>query len=164
MSKRTDRATDGSALRYGGEWMVEITKDGRRNAPSRKVVTERETLRYQLKQFGGIMDDLRAGHEVRLAFGGMDCVRLFPLMDTKCESMKVVAETMGDFRNCLKDIRPKLFRVTRSEAREVGKRDVAALAEEARDRRRERVWVTPDAMVECPRCGFAFRVGRRLAG
>ena len=146
--------------RYTGCWKVEVRSKGHGYAPRRKVVTEKETLRYEIRDLDDIMADLRAGHEVRLTYRDQDCIRLFPLMDTRCKGMNVIAQSMGYFRDCLSDIKPKIIKVSRKECKEIEATDVNQMTERAHLQRAERTWVTPDTVVACPKCGFEFRIGR----
>lgn len=137
---------------------------GRRRMPARKVITKGVAkVELTARQAGSIVGKLAAGMEVRLAMGGEEAIRLFPCAATDFRTMFVAAETMGGFRHDAYRGRHLAF-TSRRGARRVSRDDVAARAERVRDARRERAQVTPDTMVECPSCGYTFRVGVRQGG
>ena len=134
---------------------------GRRRMPARKVITKGVAkVELTKAQTERIAKMLGSGMEVRLAVGGEDAVRLYPCAATDFKTMFVAAETMGEFRHAAYRGRHLSF-TSRRGARRVSRDDVAARAERVRDARRERAQVTPDTMVECPSCGYTFRVGVR---
>ena len=148
--------------RFTGNWVsptVHVTKNGV-FAPRRKVLTN-GIEHYKLAMLDHIVRDLRSGYEVRLTDSdGNDVLRLFPFMDTHCKEMSVVAQSMQGLRKCISDIKPKIVRVKPNETEVVNAKHVAEITEECHTKRGERIWVTPDQMVECPKCGFEFRIGR----
>ena len=122
----------------------------------RKVITR--DVRYVPLNDGlqkSIEAVLRSGREVRL--GNM--IRLFPCVDKTLSKMEIVAQTIGDFRNCIAD---KSFTITyRGEDVDGAKLAAEVRACAARKQHRGETEVTPDSLVECPNCGTRFRVGRR---
>lgn len=113
--------------------------------------TQQEIIKY-----------LRRGYEVRLTDGGeSDAIRLFPCMDKNLSSMYVSAQTMGDFRKCIGD---KKVKIVHGE-KEISKCDAAKMDQEvseAHEEIKQRLAVTPDTVVTCPKCGTEFRVGKQL--
>ena len=131
----------------------------------RKVLTNGVTLiPVDRATANDIIHHLRFGNEVRLIFPEMeDAIRLFPCMDQKRERMSVIAQTMGDFREVLADKKVRLVH----KGKEVSRKYLGEMEKHAREMRLgqyaravERAHVTPDTVVECPKCGFEFRVGR----
>ena len=157
--------------RYTGDWKVFVKKSG--DHITRKVVTKGVRKVYCFKTLFELEHDLREGYEVRLTFDNnvgnqVECVRLIPMMKPDCSGMYVSAQPMGELCSTLKDIKPKLIRraqggthepseISASAAKKIWS-DVAGKRNEHRGEKRE--WVTPDTVVECPKCGYEFRVGR----
>ena len=166
MSRKT--TTTGQARFAGANWdsdnmTVRLRSNGDR--VKRKVLTRGVTcITLNEGTFRDIMHYLRFGNEVRLMFPGMlDAIRLFPCMDQKREKMSVIAQTMGDFREVLADKKVRLVH----KGKEVSRKYLGEMEKHAREMRLgqyaravERAYVTPDTVVECPKCGFEFRVGR----
>jgi len=116
--------------------------------PWGKPITETEIVRY-----------LTSGYEVRIG-SVKSGIRLFPYLNTDFKTQRIVAQTHGDFREAIKDC-------PWEESGKV-KHDLGEL-DELRNRRNEfqregykLASVTPDTMVECPKCGTTFRVGKKL--
>lgn len=139
-------------------------KDARHPYLKRKLLTtgiERFRLPMTLEQ---IRQALRQGKEVRFYDGGEnDAIRIFPLLSRDCKTIYPVAETMGDFRDCLSDLKPHVMH-NRKELNDMElRREVnAQRAKYEAGKEATRLSVTPDTMVTCPNCGTEFRVGRQL--
>lgn len=146
------------------EWEAEVR--AKRNGPKRSDMSRKVQVRgvreiavpqLLLKVLGS----LRRGYEVRLTDGTEGAVRLYACLDADFSRMFVASATMGAFRNAIADIP---FRVKHrgnaldpTVARELKR-------EKARQIREEVACVTPDLMTTCPRCGYTYRVGRKLTG
>lgn len=136
---------------------------GRRRMPARKVITK-GVAKVELtgRQTERIAKMLASGMEVRLAMGGEEAIRLFPCAATDFRTMFVAAETMGGFRHEVYRGRNLAF-TSRRGARRVGRDEVEERVGRVCGERKDRVHVSPDTVVACPRCGFEFRVGRTLS-
>lgn len=117
--------------------------------PWGKPVCEREILGW-----------IKSGYEVRIG-SVKSGIRIFPYLNTDFKTQRIVAQTHGDFREAIKDVSwNESGKVTHDpdemrdkvEGRNKYERDGHELANN----------VTPDKMVECPKCGFNFRVGKKL--
>ena len=149
---------------------VATWNSGRGRKPARKVITRgRARVGLTRQQSAEIVKKLASGMEVRLSIGGEDAVRLYPCADTDFKTMFVASEAMGGFRR-----EPYLGRhlafMTRHGARRIGDDEIAERvaraecgAECGADENEEREHVTPDTVVTCPKCGYEFRVGKKLA-
>ena len=143
-------------VNWDAEQPVTLKSKGRNHAVSRKVLTKaKHPISLISNEIDRAAELLRQGYEVRLATtDGVDAVRLYPCVETDMMTMFVAAATMGPFRGTLADKRVRFthrgHEVTRSEARRMNEAKVA----ESR--------VTPDTVVECPKCGHRFRVGKKL--
>ena len=141
---------------------VKVKSHGRGAMPARKVVT-RGTKTIEC---GGILESaakmLREGYEVRLARKGETAVRLIPMIDAKTNGMYVDARTLvGAFRDgTLADKTARFVRFGREVSAEAVGEFVDRKKSEKRGGEDE---VTPDTLVTCPKCGYRFRVGRRMA-
>ena len=140
---------------------VEVTAKGKGRMPARKVVTN-GVVRFQIDSaLTFAKHNLRLGKEVRLTEDGEDAIRLIPVMDTAFDKILVCAQTMGDFRD--KTLADKKARFTRC-GNDVSYEAVKAFVEKKKAEIPDGgECVTPDTMVKCPKCGYSFRVGRRLA-
>ena len=134
-----------------GEASIKIARRSKGHALGRKVLTKGE-YRVELPYYADIGGALRKGYEVRLTIDGKDVVRLFPLVEQDMKTMVVSAQTMGKFRT--DTYVGKKTRIVRKS----GEMSV----EEAKNLNDEYVHVSPDTMVECPKCGHRFRVGKKL--
>ena len=135
---------------------------GRARKPARKVLT-RGVAKVELTkgQMGGITKMLGSGMEVRLDFGGEDAIRLYPCAATDFRTMFVAADTMGEFRHAVYSGKNLAF-TSRHGRRAVSREEVEERVERVEQARAERVHVTPETVVECPKCGFEFKVGKSL--
>ena len=141
---------------------VRVNSKGKGCNPARKVVTNglccvdiTDTLKLARL-------NLRRGREVRFTCDGEEAVRFIPVMEKGGERMFVCAQTMGAFRT--ETLADKKVRYTRR-GEEVSAEAVKVFTEtkKAEIRNSEETAVTPDTMVKCPKCGYRFRVGRRVA-
>ena len=142
---------------------VNVKSKGRGRFPARKVITEGITVLEVGIELADVCNLLNQGQEVRLRFKGEEnpAIRLFPLADTDL-SVSVCAATMGTFRtDTLAGKKVEL----RKNGKSISVNNLAAFATEKLaeipSRRQDVESVTPDMMVECPKCGYSFRVGRR---
>ena len=147
----------------GANWdepVVKVRRNGNMGNVKRKVLTKGVKVLNVGAVLKQVKELLRQGYEVRLADDyGMDAVRLFPLAKPDCKSMYAAAQTMGTFRQCLMG---KKLRVRHGE-HEIKSAEAAAMVKEAAVRKEQndkRMWITPDTVVRCPKCGTEFRVGR----
>ena len=142
------------------EPVVKVNRNGNMGNVKRKVLTKG----VKVLSVGAVLKQakelLRQGYEVRLADDyGLDAVRLMPIAKPDCKSMYVSAQTIGTFRQCLIG---KKLRV-RHGNHEIKSAEAAAMVKEAAVRKEQhdmRIWITPDTVVKCPKCGTEFRVGR----
>lgn len=148
---------------WDGEVPVATWAMGRGRMPARKVIT-RGVAKVELtgRQAERIAKMLASGMEVRLAMGGEEAIRLFPCAATDFRTMFVAAETMGGFRHEAYRGRSLAF-TSRRGARRVGRDEVDGRVGRTLAERDGRVHVSPDTVVACPRCGFEFRVGKKLS-
>jgi hypothetical protein len=160
-----------SNTRFTGDWEVGVVKRG--NSIRRKVVTKGIRKSPCCVDLEDVQRNLREGNEVRLTFANdcgneIDCVRLIPMMKTDFSGMYVCAQAMGELCDSLKGIKTKLIRreqAGKHEPRVISQTEAKSLWIEKNARRRDaerekREWVSPDTVVECPKCGYEFRVGR----
>ena len=151
MSKPTTRLS-------GTNWdpVVNVKFQGvTKAALSRKVVTTGiETVECE-ELLKTIAAWLRSGKEVRLG----DAIRIYPCMDVGLKSMFPAAQTIGDFRNLLRDKKTQAIHCGKSVKKDV-------IVKKAKERNEEyksnRIEVTPDTMVVCPVCGSEIRVGKAV--
>ena len=147
-------------------WDEEVTvatwAKGRARKPARKVLT-RGVAKVKLTrgQMSHITKMLGSGMEVRLDFGGEDAIRLYPCAATDFKTMFVAADTMGEFRHAVYRGRRLAF-TSRRGGRNVSREEVEARVERVESARQERLHVSPETVVECPKCGFEFKVGKSL--
>ena len=143
-------------VNWDAEQPVTLKSKGRNHAVSRKVLTKaKHPISLISNEIDRAAELLRQGYEVRLAStDGRDAVRLYPCVETDMKTMFVAAATMDPFRGTLADKRVRFTHrgreVTRSEARRLN------------DAKAAEPHVTPDTVVECPKCGHRFRVGKKL--
>ena len=126
-------------------------------AKARGIKTEVEIAKrmgIETELVSGILDEVlgfvRNGYDVQLcgAIHIYGCVR-------SLKTPFVAAKTMGAFRRGVADkaVRPTLA------GKPVTAKEIAALNER---RKEECAHVSPDTTVKCPKCGYAFRVGKTL--
>lgn len=162
MSKRKN---ENGEPRVEGEWDAEVRiarkKDTTHKAMRRKVKTNKK---YKIHaSFAEVKEKLRQGYEVVLAdLKGNDVLRLFPCMNTDFTEMYVSAQTLGDFRH--KTLEGIKWHTTyhgsdrsNDEVREMNDYERQA------NTKRKFIEVTPDTVIECPKCGTEIRVGKALA-
>lgn len=142
----------------GAEVLVKTR--GRGRLPSRKVKTTGiERIKLTAGQIMEVVRLLREGRDVRFAYEGEDAWRIFPCLNADGK-MVAVAQSMGSFR--LNTYVGKKVRLMSAN----GRRELEPGEYERRVRkaREERLaCVTPDTTVSCPKCGYSFRVGKKLA-
>lgn len=143
---------------------VKVTAKGKGRTPARKVVTN-GVVRFRIDSaLTFARQNLRLGKEVRFTEYGEDAIRLIPVMDTAFDKILVCAQTMSDFREGT--LADKFARFTRR-GNEVSEEAIKVFAKskkaEASVSGGDGEAVTPDTMVQCPNCGYRFRVGRRVA-
>ena len=155
MKKRNDDLRL-ECVNWDAEQPATLKSKGRNHAVSRKVLTKaKHPISLISNEIDRAAELLRQGYEVHLAStDGLDAVRLYPCVKTDMKTMFVAADTMNPFRGTLADKRVRFthrgHEMTRSEARRL---NAAKVAEPH---------VTPDTVVECPKCGHRFRVGKKL--
>jgi hypothetical protein len=142
---------------------VKVKSKGRGRFPARKVITEGITVLDVGIECADVCNLLNQGQEVRLRFKGriFPAIRLFPLVDTDL-TVSVWAATMGTFRkDTFAGKKVELRKDGKSLSREKLSDFATEKLAEIPSRRQDVESVTPDTMVECPKCGYSFRVGRR---
>ena len=147
-------------------WDEEVTvatwTKGRARKPARKVLTRGvANVAMTKSQMSRIAKMLGSGMEVRLGFGGEDAIRLYPCAATDFRTMFVAADTMGEFRHAPYRGRDIAF-TSRRGRRAIGRDEVEERVGRVEQARRERVRVSPETVVSCPKCGFEFKVGKSL--
>ena len=159
--KRTAGAGSGAGEEViAGKWRAKARfgSDGRKNATPRRFVHNRGVVRIEDAALERkIIDYLKSGYEVRLFNGS---VRLYHCVDKEFRTMYIAAATLADsrVRGCVNDVE---FDFVRRDGRH-DVQDVIDLELDHRQERDETVHVSPDTVVECPKCGFQFRVGKTL--
>jgi len=155
-----------------GRLRVNLKRDGRFHRTVRRMVKtngvlsgidlatemniDNDTIMHIM---GEVVRIVRAGYEVR--FGCEESgVRFYPILNKDCDKMILVAQTIGSFRNTVSDLKFDLYRggeeITERETENFQKaveKKFVSLAD----------CVTPDMMVNCPKCGYEFRVGKKQA-
>jgi len=153
-------------LRITADWPNPRIKVRRANIKKnatlqRKVITKGIVNLDLGELFGKIEMLLRAGYEVRCN----ESIRLFPMSYSDLRGMYVGAATIGVFHTRPYDgIHPTTF--YRGQ-----KVNGPKMAEEQRRRHEDYlehihndvVEVTPDMIVECPRCSLHIRVGKKIS-
>jgi len=142
---------------------VKVEKQGKKNAALRRKVQTRGVIKFKASSvLNSMMDALLAGYEVRLVDDyGDDAIRLFPCLDANYEKMFVAAQTMGIFRRIIEQIPFRMEHCGEEVNPQEYLEDKIARQWEI-EKKREKLAVTPDTMVSCPKCGTTFRVGRKL--
>ena len=150
--------------RVEGEWDAEVSirrnKDRTHQSMARKVKTKK-LIRVRFDT-DFTKRKLRQGYEVILTDrDGHNVLRLFPCMNTDFTEMYVSAQTLGDFRHkTLEGIKWHTtyygFARSNNEVRELNEDEREANA------KRKFIEVTPDTIINCPKCGTEIRVGRAL--
>lgn len=109
---------------------------------------------------------LRSGNEVGLVDSqGNTCIRLYPVASKDCKRIYVAAQAMAALSQCMTDKKPVVMsgRGHAEKEMEASKLEGLIKAQEKKyEDCRGRVNVSPDTVVECPKCGYEFRVGKKL--
>lgn len=135
---------------------------GRTRKPARKVLTKGVAkVKLTSGQMSNITKMLGSGMEVRLDFGGDAAIRLYPCAAPDFKTMFVAADTMGEFRHAVYRGKNLAF-TSRRGRRSVSREEVEERVGRVEAARRERSHVSPEVVVECPKCGFEFKVGKSL--
>ena len=109
-----------------------------------------------------IAENARMGIETRLAYSdGKWGVRFVQMVTPDLKRIELVARVAKESQlgTCLAEKKPIIVHC----GRQIDEDEADELVNEARGKDKKRAWVTPDTMVECPKCGFEFRVGRKEA-
>lgn len=146
--------------RIVGDWepRVNVSLHGRRTGTlSRKVVTRNR--RYLVGDLSCITYLLRRGYEVILTDRDNtdNGIRLYPCTNKDLSAMFVAAQTVGDFRHAISDIKFTVRRGGIAASPVECRRMVAETAERATLARRESA--CPTRVVACPKCGYEFEIG-----
>lgn len=149
--------------RFTGDWepTVEVKSRGPSNSTmKRKVVTKSKV--FVKVDLDRVIRELRHGHEVVLVAdqkmpdttGG---IRLFPCMEKDLKTMFVAAQTVGDFRHSISDIKTTV----RYRGKEMASADCEQLVAIAAKRFEvaKREAACPTRVVSCPKCGYEFEIG-----
>lgn len=155
-----------SECRAYGEWepKIQIKRESAQHGGfSRKVVTEGDA--YVTVPLETITKLLRQGKQVILSGrGSNDAIRLFPCLTTDLTEMFVAAQTVGDFRHSIGDIkfsvRHRGLRASSSDCARL----VADAAERHEAKKRQQLVVCPSRHVTCPVCGADLELGSLVAG
>ena len=162
--RNTDMDTDTrvECTNWDEDVPVSTWAKGRTRKPARKVITK-GVAKVELTrgQTSRITKMLGSGMEVRLDFGGDGAIRLYPCAAADFKTMFVAADTMGEFRHAVYRGRNLAF-TSRRGRRSVSREEVEGRVERVEAARQERSHVTPETVVECPKCGFEFKVGKSL--
>jgi len=143
----------------GGGIRHNIKKHGTRGVNRRFVPRDIVNIPwgYPIRE-SEIIAYLKSGYEVRI--GSMKSgIRLFPYLNTDFETQRIVAQTHGDFREAIKDAPWTEGGRVEHDMDEMRK---CVERRNTFDRESYQSHVSPDTMVECPKCGFNFRVGKKL--
>ena len=161
-TRKTDTRTRIECTNWDDEVAVATWARGRARKPARKVLTK-GVVKVELTkgQMSRITKMLGSGMEVRLDFGGDGAIRLYPCAAADFKTMFVAADTMGEFRHAVYRGRNLAF-TSRRGRRSVSREEVEERVERVEAARQERSHVTPETVVECPKCGFEFKVGKSL--
>ena len=161
MSKRKN---ENGEPRVEGEWDAEVSikrkKDWTHQSMARKVKTNKM---YKIHaSFAEVKEKLRQGYEVVLAdLKGNGVLRLFPCMNSNFTEMYVSAQTLGDFRHkTLEGIKWHTTYCGQDRSNDEVRELNDAVREE--NAKRKFIEVTPDTIIECPKCGTEIRVGKVL--
>ena len=154
------KKTDEDEPRYGCDnWdrpNVKYRSKGRGVVPQRKVVTTGTArIRMPESMAESLTRHLRQGKEVHFTVGGKALFRAFPLASVDGRRIYAGMQAMTALSDKLADKRPVLLHGGKVRSQ----REYDEMA--ARKRGERTTEVTPDMMVECPSCGFTFRVGTR---
>ena len=145
-----------SAMQMWDRPSVKYNSKGRGAVPRRKVVT---TGTVRIRMPGSMAETLtrhlRQGKEVHFTGGGEALFRAFPLASVDGRRIYAGMQAMKALSDRLADKRPVLLHGGKVRSQ----REYDEMA--ARKRGERTAEVTPDTMVECPSCGFTFRVGAR---
>lgn len=134
-------------------------RNGKYHAPNVMAVTKGVKRFPADELFEAIIADLRRGYECRLTNADEDAIRLYPMTFSDSGKVAVVGATMkGGLRSCLESRRTVMYRRGHEMSRRSYQREISKI----RQNRRELVGVTPDTTVNCPKCGFRFRVHKQL--
>jgi len=165
----TRRSADNpSSRRYVpiGEWKAKVTLESHgENRPEKiRKVKVNEIKRIECEGLNEIYDELLAGKEVRICnqrFG--EAIRLYPCLNSDYSEMFAAAQTIGEFRKSLKDVKFKMVHCGMDVDPKEALKDKEFRKQAIAEKRQKRVNVTPDTIVSCPECGTEFRVGKSLA-
>ena len=149
--------------RYEGtNWdpVVTVKRHGVQPSTHRKVLTRGIKQLDAAELLAQAITLLRQGYEVRLTDEeGNEGLRMYPCMNSDFSGMFAAAMTLGELRECLHDKKA----IAKNRGKVV---DGEELAKEQRSRHLAHVErmaeVTPDSVVQCPKCGHKFRVGKSL--
>ena len=149
--------------RFVGDWepTVEIKSRGPSSSTMRRKVVTKSKVFVKV-DLDWVISGLRHGHEVVLVAdpkmpdttGG---IRLYPCMEKDLKHMFVAAQTVGDFRHSISDIKANV----RYRGKEMANTDCEQLVAEAAKRFEvaKRESACPTRVVTCPKCGYEFEIG-----
>ena len=129
----------------------------------RKVLTTGKAVIAAPKVLADAVKFLRQGKIVELSdCTGKSCIMLVPIASADCKSIFVAAKAMTPLSQCMADKKPVVVKGKGKNFKAVSHVEVQDLVEEQAERYQERISVSPDTVVQCPQCGFEFRVGKQL--
>lgn len=157
MSTKRNSSFVDCAIDWDNECQIKIERGGNRGALRRMIPTRGTVTIDATAILDSVKEQMRKGYDVRLTYDGEEAVRFFPFASADCKSVLVRIQPLGSAADWLKD---KKITVKHCGEKKSGS-EVDALYREARAKDRKAPdYVTPDMMVNCPKCGFRFRVGR----
>ena len=129
----------------------------------RKVITTGKAVIPAPYTIDQAVKYLRQGNIVELSDGsGQSFIMLVPIASADCKSILVAAKAMTPLSQCMTDKKPVVVQGKGKSRKDVSQDEVQKLVEEQAERFEQRISVTPDTVVACPKCGFEFRVGKQL--
>lgn len=164
------KPNEGTCQRLTANWdepVVRAVSHGSRT-PDRKVVTNGRTEILLPAQIASrLVAELRQGREVVFAARGKGGIcRFYPLASTDMSRIFVAAQCIKPFSaDTLADKWPKAIKLKAGTNQHRVQVEKVLGTQEERDEfvkeHKRVVEVTPSMMVECPKCGFEFRVEKR---
>ena len=162
--KQTKKPTaDNREARYEcTDWetpTVNVKKNGKGDFSRKCKTTGIAKVYLTPSQTDYLVKSLKRGCEVRINANDPqvgDFVRLFPVVATDGSRMFVASQAFGPLSDLVYG--GKHVKLVRK-GKEIDKKEYDEIRDEYRD---ERINVTPDTEVECPKCGHRFRVGKKL--
>ena len=142
---------------WDNECQIKVKRSGNCGTLKRMIPTRGTVVIDATKLLLKVKESMRQGYRVDLACEGEENVRFFPFASADCRSVLVRLQPLGSAADWLQDKKITVKHLGEMKSRG----EVDELYREARAKDRKAPdYVTPDTMVNCPKCGFQFRVGR----